>query len=494
MPKSSNEGKQMVGRLKNKYEALPQIAKASLWFFLCSFFQKGISTITVPIFTRLLSTEEYGSYNVFNSWYSILAVFITLNLYGGMYTQGLVKNSADRTKYISSMQGLLFSLILLWTVIYIAFHSIINGITGLTTPQMLFMLCMMWTTGIYNFWAVEQRVNLNYKQLVFLTVVVTILKPFVGVFLVVNSNDKVTARIFGLVVVEFVCYIGLFINHLKKGRAFFCGKYWRKAFYVCIPLVPHYLSQVVLNSADRIMIGKMVGEGEAGIYSLAYSVSTIMVLVNTVLLQTIEPWILQKIKERKMNEISSISYMVLGIVILTNILVMAFSPEIIAIFAPENYGDAIWVIPPITMSLLFMFAYNLFAEFEFYYEKTSIISFATICGALINIILNYIFIRMFGYIAAGYTTLLCYMLYAIFHYIGMRYVCKKENIENPYDTKKLIVISLIYIGFGVLFLISYTNIWIRILIIATIVIGAVLLNRKIVSAIRQLISIRKRNK
>ena len=50
-------------------------------------------------------------------------------------------------------------------------------------------------------------------------------------------------------------------------------------------------------------------------------------------------------------------------------------------FAPESYIDAIWVIPPIAMSVYFMFAYDLFAKFEFYYEKTKLISFATVMGA-----------------------------------------------------------------------------------------------------------------
>lgn len=485
----------MIGELKRKYNALPRIAKASVWFFLCSFFQKGISTITVPIFTRLLSTEEYGNYNVFNSWYSILAVFITLNLYGGMYTQGLVKNSEDRPKYISSMQGMLFTLVSVWTIVYLFFHTKINCLVGLSTPQMLFMLCMMWTTGIYNFWAVEQRVDLKYKQLVFLTVAVAILKPLVGVILVVNSNDKVTARIFGLLLVEFICYLWLFVAHMRKGKCFYNSVYWKKALVLCVPLIPHYLSQVVLNSADRIMIGSMVGEREAGIYSLAYSVSTIMVLVNTVLLQTIEPWILQKIKEKKMADILKVSYMVFGVVIATNVLVMAFSPEIIAIFAPANFRDAIWVIPPITLSLLFMFAYNLFAEFEFYYEKTSIISIATISGAVINIVLNYIFIQLFGYVAAGYTTLVCYMLYAMFHYLGMSYVCKKEGLEkHPYDAKKLILISILYIGVGMLFLISYNNIRIRISLILGIVLLIIIFRKKIIFVIDKLINIRKGKK
>ena len=45
-------------------------SKAALWFTICGFVQKGISFITVPIFTRLLTTEQYGVVSIFYSWES----------------------------------------------------------------------------------------------------------------------------------------------------------------------------------------------------------------------------------------------------------------------------------------------------------------------------------------------------------------------------------------------------------------------------------------
>ena len=45
--------------ITSKYRSLSVQAKAALWFTICSFLQKGISFITVPIFTRLMSTQEY---------------------------------------------------------------------------------------------------------------------------------------------------------------------------------------------------------------------------------------------------------------------------------------------------------------------------------------------------------------------------------------------------------------------------------------------------
>ena len=92
----------MLVSVRSKYQSLPKQVKASIWFLLCSFLQKGISMITTPIFTRLLSTSQYGQFNVFNSWLSIVTIVVSLNLCYGVYTQGLIKFDKDRAEYSSS--------------------------------------------------------------------------------------------------------------------------------------------------------------------------------------------------------------------------------------------------------------------------------------------------------------------------------------------------------------------------------------------------------
>ena len=60
--------------LIDKYKNLSVRARAALWFTICSFLQKGISFITVPIFTRLLTTEEYGA-NAAYVWEQIKSLY-----------------------------------------------------------------------------------------------------------------------------------------------------------------------------------------------------------------------------------------------------------------------------------------------------------------------------------------------------------------------------------------------------------------------------------
>lgn len=481
--------------IKKKYDSLPIQMKASFWFLVCSFLQKGISFITTPIFTRILTTAEYGEFSVFNSWMLIISPVISLKLYAGVYAQGVVKFDEDRWRFSSSLQGLSLTLILGWTGLYLIFHDAFNSLFSLTTAQMLCMFVIIWATGSFSFWSMNKRVDFRYRELVLLTLVVSIVQPTLSIILIQHSEDKVTARILGMAITQFAFYVGTFIAQMREGKTFCEKKYWTYALRFNIPLLPHYLSMTVLNSSDRIMIKNMVGSSQAGIYNLAYSVSMIMSLFNNALLQTVEPWIYRKLKDKKGDELEKVAYPSFIMIAGANLLLILLAPEVIRIFAPAKYYDAIWVVPSVALSVFFMYMYSFFATFEFYYEKTRYIAGATIGGAVLNIVLNYIFIRMYGYLAAGYTTLFSYILFALLHYHFMRKICREDLDDlHPYKAKLIIAISVVSIalGFGIMAL--YEHPIARYTILAALAAAAIAQRKKIWSYAGQFMNMRNRNK
>ena len=79
----------VIKRLLDKYHSMHIAAKAAFWFMVCSFLQKGMSIITTPVFTRLLSTEQYGQFTVYSSWLNILTVITTLRLNYSVFNKGM---------------------------------------------------------------------------------------------------------------------------------------------------------------------------------------------------------------------------------------------------------------------------------------------------------------------------------------------------------------------------------------------------------------------
>ena len=118
-----------------------------------------------------------------------------------------------------------------------------------------------------------------------------------------------------------------------------------------------------------------------------------------------------------------------------------------------------------------MYMYDVFVKFELYYEKTKFVMIATVTAAVLNIVLNYIFIDLFGYFAAGYTTLGCYIVYAMAHYFFMRKVCRQYLMgEEIFNVKILMAITIIFMTVGFTFLIAYKYWIIRYLMITLIII------------------------
>lgn len=485
----------MLNKFVKYYNKLSLQVKAAIWFMVCSFMQKGISVITTPIFTRLLTTSEYGQFNVFNSWLGILTIFVTLRMYHGSYTQGLVKYDEKKEQYASSMQGLNLLLCLAWTVLYLLFHTAVNNALSLTTVQMLCMFVMIWSTAVFGFWSAEQRVVLKYRELVILTVIVSLAKPIIGVIFVRAASDKVTARILGLALVEFLGYSWLFVNQIRRGKKLFDGFFWKRAIALNTPLILHFLSMTVLNSSDRIMISRYVGDDKAGIYSLAYQISQVMTLFSTTLNQTITPWIYKKIKENQTKDISRIANICLFIIAAANILLILIGPEVVKLFAPPAYYEAIWIIPPVALSVVFMFSYDLFAKFEFYYEKTYYVMIASTFGAITNIIMNYFCIRVFGYIAAAYTTLFCYILYSLAHYIAMKYISHKYmNDQRIFNGTALMQYFSGFTIIGLLLTLTYKNIVVRYALILVSIVLCVVFRHQIYQEVKKVTSLRKRGK
>lgn len=190
----------------------------------------------------------------------------------------------------------------------------------------------------------------------------------------------------------------------------------------------------------------MVGNTQAAYYSVAYTISTMMILITNAVNNSLTPYIYKSIESDERKNIKKVTKPILFLIAVLCLITMAFAPEVIRVFAGKQYLDAIYVIPPIAASVFFIFLYSLFSNVEYYYQKTGFIAVATCLSAVLNLLLNYVFIKKYGYYAAGYTTLVCYICLAVFHYIFYRKVMKLQNIkEEIYDKRLILLLSDIVI-------------------------------------------------
>lgn len=479
-------------KLLEKYKKISSPVKASFWFLLCSFLQKGIAMLTTPIFTRIMTEEAYGQFTVYNSWYNIFFAIVSLNFAAGVFTRGLVKNDTDQDTYSSSLVGLSTVCVAVGFLIYMLFANVVNSFTELSTFLMVLMFVEIWSCTVYQFWSNKERVNYKYARLVIVTLIYVILRPILSIIFILffDPSRQVESRALATSIVCLFLFAILFVEIIVKGKKFFHKQYWLHALKFNIPLLPHYLSQILLNQSDKIMIGKMCSATEAAYYSVAYSIAMVLLIINTSITGTLNPWIYKTIKEGQYHRIGKVSYGILVVIAICNCALVAVAPELLMLMAPDTYFEAVWLIPPLTVSVYFIFLYSLFATFEYYFEKTNYVAVASVLGAILNIILNYFAIKIWGYMAAGYTTLICYVFFVFMHYLFMRKVNRKYmNNCKVYDVRIILLIGVLLILSSALMMCLFNYWYIRYLIIAIIGVLLFIFRKKIISRIKKELNI-----
>lgn len=463
----------MIQSLLNKYHNLSKPVKASFWFIVSSFLLKGISFITLPIFSRLLTPGEYGVVAVYTSWVSIISIITTLTIWGGVFNVGMVRYPRQRSELISSFQGLATTITLIFMALTILTLPYTMKFFGISKLLIICMYIEILVQIPFCLWATEQRYDYKYKAQVYVTIINSILNPVIGVIAVLNCPYKAEARIISALLIQVIIGAIFFIKNQYSGKKFFDLAFWKFGFLFNVVLIPHYLSTQILNQSDRVMINNICGSADAGIYSVAYTFAMLLTLITNGINSSYTPFIYKNLKINNTGSIHKSSFTVCGTVAVVVLLLICFIPDIYTLLLPVSYYPSLPVIPPVAASAYFLFLYSWFGSVEFYYKENTYITIASMIGAVLNIILNLIFIPIYGFMAAAYTTLFCYICFTAFHFIFMNKILKKNNVKDKiFAAKEIFLISLLIciISIIMVFLYDYTLIrWCIILFICFII-------------------------
>ena len=437
--------------------------KAAFWFTLCNFIQRGISMISTPIFTRQLSTYEYGVFSTYSSWEILLAMIVTLSIPKAM--MNLYIKYEDRESVLSSICGLELVLTGIWLIVGIMFGKQIGVLLGLSPA----LVCCLFLNFMFSVpvqcWSFHKRYDYDYKPLVAVTLFLAIGSVLFSVLAVFFVRPTAEMRAIASVVVTIVLGMFLYCSIFRHKKKFYEKKVWKFAIGFSVPLLPHYLSEFILQSSDKIMINYFCGASDVALYSVAYAVGSVITLVTSAIDSSFAPYQYQKIKSGEYGLLKKRANEVLSLVGIMLALIMISSREIVLFFGGVKYINSVEVIIPICLGVFFNYIFQFFARVQEYYEQKLKVVIPSVLCAVLNLILNYICIRKYGYQAAAYTTLLCYALFCIVHYIFYKNVCRRYlNNKNIYDIKTIIFISIIVSICGFFIMILNNILWLKYLI------------------------------
>ncbi len=496
--------------MKEKWKQLPVSVRAAMVFGICSFLSSGISFLLMPLFTRIMSKEQYGIVTDYNSWHYIIEVFSVLGLASvGSFNVGLNEYRDRRDRFVSSM----LIMANISTLAVFAFIFAIKGIAVkdfiLSWPLLICMFIGFLFSPATTFFLARKRYEYKYRTGAIVTIGSIIAIQGLAVILVllfgenpVETTETLTTlsetsttgsmidgstaaqigsglqssewKVIGTLIGTLIFGIPLYLYQMKKGIANkensattgTTGKMMKEMFVFTLPLLPHYLALHVMNGADRIMVGKLDSVSSEAVYGVASSLGLAAATVWTAINGSLQPYIFGKLNDGDTASVRKTTKYLLAFYAGLCVVVSLMAPELLMILAPSHYSDGLAAIPPIIGMAFLNALYNVYASIEFYHKKSVGIAVATIVSAGLNIGLNAWLIPIYGLSAAAYTTLIANAVLTFCHYIGYRLADKRKIFSDI----TFLILSVACIAACLASSRLYDIIWIRYVIIAVIAI------------------------
>ena len=445
------------------------VLSASIIYVIVSLVNKGIGIITIPIFTRLLSASEMGVVSIWTSWLLMITPIATLSLMTGSFYIAMNQYPKERDKYQSSVLFLSTVSSITCFILYFIFKDLLNKLFTLDTGLMVFMFVYLVLSPSMDIWLLRKRYEYETKKMAIVSLISSLLSSIVALLLVIILKDKNynlgNVRVYGTYGILAIFSLFFYILIIKKGKVLFDKNYWRFGLSISIPLIFHSLAKNILDVSDKSMISFYCGKEAVGIYGTVYSISTLSLIVWTAINNAFVPYLFESLSSEKDDDIKNIgkaSYIMIGIYAVVCLGLTMIAPEIVRLLTTDSYYEAIYIIPPVAAGIFLTCVYNLFANVILFHKKSTGVMVGTIIAAVTNVVLNAIFIPIFGYIAAAYTTLTAYVVLSIIQGIIMINVHKKPL----YNMKIIFILSFFVIGICLSFTILYKKTIIRYIVIA----------------------------
>ena len=432
-----------------------KVLKSAVWYTISNFLLKSISFITMPIFTRILTHDEFGQFNNYTSWLQIMTIFVTLNVQSSLIS-AKYDFKEDIDKYTLSMFALSSISSVGWTVVLNLFSDFFTKFSNLEIYYINCMIIYLFFSSAFLLFQTRSRFLFKYKTNVLLSVGNAVSTSLLAVVLVLIMQNKLKGRILGSIIPTIVIGLALIIYLIKKGKKINIS-YWKYALKVCLPYIPHSLSLILLASMDRIMITKICGNEKTALYSLAYNCGLIITLLVSSLNDAFAPWLGDRLNEKNFDVIRKISKKYILVFFILALGMMLVIPEVLWILGGKTYLEAKFVLAPVALSCIYQFLYTMFVNIEQFSKKTGSMALASISAATLNYILNLIFINEFGYVAAAYTTVAGYIWLLAIHMI----IVYKMGYSKVYDYRFIIMTAILALLVTVLISFLYLNLILR---------------------------------
>lgn len=415
---------ELIDKIKNSdiFETL----RHSKNYFFAKVATKALGFISIPIFTRLFTQEDYGIIAVFASYVGIMTVILSLNSYTAI-DRYYYEKTDDFGEFIGTSFIFVGLILCVSVIVYVLFYQQINSLIKLPSllPIYLLFACLFAIIrSIYAQILVPQKKSKEFA-------IINVLNGYIGfaiaiLFVYLLKESRYLGRIWATLLIGFIFSI-YYIKEISKYLKFnFKIGHIKYIANFSIPLIPHALSSIILAQFDRIMINNIINTASAGLYSLAYNVGMLMLLFIYSITPALLPDFFKLVDNKEYNRLDVLFEKIFLIVTTVALGLILFAREIVIILADEKFHSALSVVPIVVIGYVFYGMYIVYGMYAGYKKKTILVSIITITAGISNIILNTIFLPKYGYIAAAYTTVVSYFIMFLLAWLVDKVVLKQR--------------------------------------------------------------------
>ncbi len=405
-----------------------KVIKSGIWYTISNMFVNGIGFLLTPFFTRIMTKEEFGIFSNFQVWTLLTVIVTSLNLHASI-GRAIKDFDKDKESYLFSMSVFSFIFTFFCWGIVVFFEDYFCSLFEMNLKYVNAMFLYLLFHPIILLYQSFEGFRYNYKSNAIISVLNALLTSILSVSLTILMVDHALGRIIGMVIPAVILGGALFIKIFIQGKHIRFA-YIKYALPIVLPYIPHLISVYLLSNLDRIMIRDICGKEKMALYSLAYTCAMAVVLFFNAANEAFSPWLIDKIFLKKYDEVKVRSFQYIVIFAGLSLGITLVMPEILLIMGPKDYFNARYVMPPVTAGCFLQFVYTLYVNIEQYEKKTIGMAFASCLTVLVNYFLNSIFITKYGYIAAAYTTYICYFILLIAHMLLVAQIGHKNLYNN----------------------------------------------------------------
>lgn len=402
---------------------LKKVVQNSGIYFFSTIVGKSLLFILGIFLTRYFSTEELGVWNHVFSLVSITVIFSSLNS-GVYFISNRFKLEEQKFKeYFSGIQTTLILLSVFASGLVLILHKQLFPIGFEISSKFVFLfifiICIL---GLRQLYDSVLQVEKQVKEGVYAQLIHSILTFFLTVIFVMNIDEKWEYRFYAEILAV-LCNIIVQIIYLRRFfyKNFFLNLTEFKEIYGFLaPLTFHFLGFLLIMNTDKIMLGKLVGASEVGIYGTAVLFSSILLVLYDSIIKAWQPFYFEKSEQK--NEQSQKALFKFTRLYYAGVVALCLGYTAIVYFlfphlVGENFLEARNYIPLLCFGAMLEGLRKIHANSYYLHKKTKILGVYGFTAGVLNIILNFTLIERMGIMGCVYASILSYLVLYVLTFV-----------------------------------------------------------------------------